>query len=238
MGKRLESQRRGKGSPTFKATHKMKKSQYPSNTLFEGKTIKAQVISLFKDSGRQAAMQKLLLEDNSVSLIVAPEGAFTGQEIEIGENAGIRIGNIAPLESIPEGCPVFNIELAPGDGGKIARATGKYAILLRKGLKNASIKLPSGKAKDFNLKCLATIGIASGGERTDKPLIKAGNSYHLKKSKKKFWPTVRGVKKNAVDHPFGGSQHHAGKSKSTSRHAPPGRKVGNIAYKRTGRKKK
>src|SRR3989338_3112046 len=237
MGKRLESQRRGKGSHTFISTHKRTKSMYPRLSRIGGATVKAQVMELYKDSGRQAIMQKLQLEDNTEALLVAPEGTFTGKEIFIGPQAGIETGNVTPLRNVPEGCPVFNIEFKPGDGGKAAKATGQFCILISKGPSTASVKLPSGEAKELSLDCYATIGIASGGERMEKPMFKAGNAHYYYKSKKIFWPTVRGVKKNALDHPFGGAQHHAGKSKSTSRHAPPGRKVGHIASSRTGRKK-
>lgn len=96
----------------------------------------------------------------------------------------------------------------------------------------------SGKIKQIDLACRATIGCAAGGGRQEKPMVKAGTAFHLCKARKKWFPTVRGVKMNALDHPFGGSAHHAGKSKSTSRNAPPGRKVGAIASKRTGRIKK
>jgi large subunit ribosomal protein L2 len=84
----------------------------------------------------------------------------------------------------------------------------------------------------------ATIGNVSCGGRTEKPFVKAGNKFHAMRAKRKFYPWVRGVAMNAVDHPFGGAQHHPGKSKSTSRNAPPGRKVGAIASTRTGRRKK
>ena len=83
----------------------------------------------------------------------------------------------------------------------------------------------------------ATIGVIAGGGRKTKPFVTAGAKFKSNESKKKY-PIVRGVAMNAVDHPFGGYQHHVGHSKSTSRHAPPGRKVGAIASKRTGRKKK
>lgn len=104
--------------------------------------------------------------------------------------------------------------------------------------KNATIKMPSGNMIKLPLDVRATIGNVSCGGRQDKPMVKAGNKFYAMKAKKKMWPRVRGVKMNAVDHPFGGASHHPGKSKSTSRNAPPGRKVGAIASTRTGRRKK
>jgi len=80
------------------------------------------------------------------------------------------------------------------------------------------------------------VGIVAGGGRIDKPMLKAGRNYHKYKAKRKSWPRVRGVAMNPVDHPFGGGNHqHIGKPSTVSRYAPPGRKVGLIAARRTGR---
>jgi large subunit ribosomal protein L2 len=111
-------------------------------------------------------------------------------------------------------------------------------LIVSKDKNRAFIKMPSGKSVTLDLRGRATIGCVSCGGRGEKPFIKAGRKHHAMKAKKRQWPRVRGVAMNPVDHPFGGAQHHAGKSKSTSRHAHAGRKVGAIASKRTGRKKK
>ncbi|MDO8633808.1 MAG: 50S ribosomal protein L2 [archaeon] len=237
MAHRLIQQRRGKGSPTFIASRKgVGKLSYPN--LNEEKKMVGEIIEFLHDPTKSSALARVMLEDNSSALIVAAEGAFEGQRIEVGKNAEISVGNILPLGDCPEGAPVFSIEMIPGDGGKIARASGSYALILSKEKNNVTLKARSGKILSFNARCRATIGMASGGGRTEKPLVKAGAKYHKMRVKKKFWPIVRGVAMNVIDHPFGGSQHHPGKSKSTSRNAPPGRKVGAIASKRTGRKKK
>ena len=86
--------------------------------------------------------------------------------------------------------------------------------------------------------CRATIGCVGGGGRKDKPFVKAGKRWHAMRAKHKKHPYPRAVAMNALNHPFGGANHHPGKSKSTSRHAAPGRKVGDIASRRTGRRKK
>ena len=111
-------------------------------------------------------------------------------------------------------------------------------MLITKDAKKATVKLPSKKLVNLPLNVRATIGNVSCGGRGEKPFVKAGNKFHAMKAKKKLYPRVRGVAMNALDHPFGGAQHHPGKSKSTARNAPPGRKVGSIASKRTGRRKK
>ena len=200
--------------------------------------LQGQVIDLVKESGRNSVLALISFEDGSTNYIVAAEGLSVGQNIAFGKNASVAIGNVLPLERIPEGCPIFDIEIVPGDGGKLVKGSGVYALLVTKGKKAAHVKLPSGKTVELNLASRATIGCSAGGGRKEKPMLKAGTKFHLMASKSRSYLSARGVAKNAVDHPFGGSQHHAGKSKSTARNAPPGRKVGNIASKRTGRRKK
>ncbi|MEM0359789.1 MAG: 50S ribosomal protein L2 [Candidatus Diapherotrites archaeon] len=237
MGKRIEIQRRGKGGPVWTARKKGRKSSYPP--LEKGKDVeKGQIVEFSKEIGRNALLARVLMDSEKEFYVVAAEGVFLGQEIEMGRKAEIKIGNILPLSEIPEGCPVFNIEMRPGDGGKLVRATGSYSLLVSKNNKTAVLRLPSGKNKEVLAECRASIGNVACGERTEKPFIKAGAKFHYMKAKSRPWPVVRGVAKNALDHPFGGAQHHAGKSKSVSRNAPPGRKVGAIASRRTGRRKK
>ncbi len=239
MSRRIDSQRRGKGGPAFRARKGGKESRYLSLRESKNKLIKGHIVDLTKEPGRNTVMARILTENNDEFFSVAAEGLFIGEEIEIGKGASIEIGNILPLRDVPEGCPVFNIELVPGDGGAIARSTGSFAILVSKDDSKALLKLPSGKTKQVPLDSRATIGCASGGERTEKPFVKAGKKFYQVKAKGgRIFPVTRGVAKNASTHPFGGEQHHAGKSKSVSRHAPPGRKVGQIASKRTGRKKR
>ena len=239
MGKRLRVQRLGKGGTTFRTRRKGRIDiVYPTYLKMKDKAIKGEVVRLFKEPGRNVVVAEVLLEDDSKCFMLAPEGLQVGQIIALGKGASLDIGNVLPLANIPEGCPIFNIEAVPGDGGKLVRASGAYALLVGKDEESAIIKLPSGKTKTLNLECRATIGCASGGERTEKPFIKAGKKYHHMKAKRKKHVKVRGVAMNAADHPFGGEQHHPGKSKSVKRGAPPGRKVGHIASRRTGRRKK
>jgi len=236
MGRRLKSQRRGKGGPTFRATKKAGKSSYPP--VEKSKTIAGQVLGFEKKPGRNGLLARILTDKKEEFAVIAAEGMFVGQEIEIGEKADLKVGNIMPLSRIPEGCPVFNVEMQPGDGGRLVRSTGSYSLVVSKTARTATIRLPSGKNKALSLECRAMVGNAACGERTEKPLVKAGNKYYFMKAKSRPWPIVRGVAMNASDHPYGGEQHHAGKSKSVARGAPPGRKVGQIASKRTGRRKR
>ena len=239
MGKRLKHQRRGKGSSVFKAKNKGIDSVYISyGEKQKEDVLQGQVIDLIKENGRNSIIAEIMFENNDVEQVVVAEGIEVGQSVWYGKKASIEIGNALPLNAIPEGCPIFNIEKSPGDGGRFVRSSGSYALLVSKDKKYAYVKLPSGKTKNINLLSRATIGSVAGGGRTEKPFVKAGNKWKQMKSKSRPYPTTRGVAMNPIAHPFGGSQHHAGGSKSTSRHAHPGRKVGNIASKRTGRRKK
>jgi len=235
MGKRLTNQRRGRGTNTFKAKLKGIESKYlaQNDDLMNG-----EVVSFTKETGRNAIMAKIEFDNGKQQEIVAAEGSYVGQKVQQGPGANIAVGNVTPLSDLPEGCPIFNIEKVVGDGGSLVKSAGSYALLVSKDKKKVTVKMPSGKLLILPLTVRAMIGNASCGGKGEKPFAKAGTKFFAMKAKKKFWPTVRGVAMNAVDHPFGGAQHHAGKSKSTSRNAPPGRKVGHIASKRTGRKKK
>ena len=140
------------------------------------------------------------------------------------------------LDQIPEGTQICNVEARPGDGGKIARSGGNSAMVDPRMGDYGRSPLPSGRTKDLPAKCRATIGVLGGPGRTEKPLMKAGAADHRAKARGKLYPTVSGVAMNPVDHPHGGGNHQAVHGpNSVSRHAPPGKKVGNIAPRRTGR---
>ncbi len=199
-------------------------------------TISGTVVDIEHDPARSAPVANVEFEDGDQRLVLAPEGITVGDQIQIGVSASIEPGNTLPLAEIPEGVPICNVEAKPGDGGKYARASGVNATLLTHDRNVAVVQLPSDEMKRLDPQCRATIGVVAGGGRTEKPVLKAGKKYHKVKSRGTVWPRVRGVAMNAVDHPFGGGgRQHPGKPKSISRNAPPGRKVGDIASKRTGR---
>ena len=198
--------------------------------------VTGEVLDIEHDPARSAPIADVQFDDGDRRLVLAPEGVTVGEEIQIGVSAAIEPGNTLPLAEIPEGVPVCNVEANPGDGGKFARASGVNATLLTHDRNVAVVQLPSDEMKRLDPQCRATIGVVAGGGRTEKPVLKAGKKYHKVKSRGTVWPRVRGVAMNAVDHPFGGGgRQHPGKPKSISRDAPPGRKVGDIASKRTGR---
>jgi len=236
MGRRIRGQRRGRGTPTFRAPSHRYKSDLQHRKAEDGDVISGQVVDIEHDPARSAPIAAVEFEDGDQRLVLAPEGIGVGDEIQVGVSAEIAPGNTLPLAEIPEGVPVCNIEAKQGDGGKFARASGVNGQLISHDRKVAIVKLPSGEFKRLDPQCRATIGVVAGGGRTEKPLVKAGNKHHKAKARGLVWPRVRGVAMNAVDHPFGGGgRQHPGKPKSISRNAPPGRKVGDISSRRTGR---
>lgn len=165
---------------------------------------------------------------------------YTGQFIYCGKKAQLGIGNILPLSEIPEGTAVCNVEEYTGDGGSLARTSGRSATVIGHNFDTGktTLRLPSGKKKVVSIKCRAMIGLVAGGGRTEKPLLKAGRAYHKYRVKRNCWPKTRGVAMNPVDHPHGGGNHqHVGHPTTVSRFAPPGQKVGLIAATRTGRRR-
>ena len=241
MGKRIRVQRRGRGTPTFRApTHRrIAPVQYP--TLSKDKQeegLQGQVMEILHESGRGTPLAPVKLETGETYYTVVPEGVYEGQSIRIGDNASVDIGNVLPLGKIPEGTMICNIELSPGDGGKIARSSGSYATVVAHTPEGTIIRLPSGKTRYLNDLCRATVGVVSGAGRVDKPFLKAGVKFHWKRAKGQVYPRTRGVAMVAAAHPYGSSKRSARKVTTVSRHAPPGKKVGLIAARSAGRKRK
>ena len=242
MGKKILVQRRGRGTSQFRAaSHKKKGSvKYRKITKIEytDEIIVGSVKDIVHDPGRGAPVAIVLFQDALKKVILPSEGLKVGQSIEYGAGATVVIGNTMPLLAIPDGSPVFNIELTPGDGGRLIRSSGGYATILGRDKGKVTLQLPSGEMKEIPQRCRATIGIVAGGGRTEKPFVKAGNKHYLKKAKGHYYPRVRGVAMNAVSHPHGGGAHQSPPRATTvSRHAQPGRKVGLIAARRSGRRR-
>ncbi len=236
MGKNLIQQKRGKGgpryrSPGFKYAGKASYRQ-PSEKITSGK-----ILDIIKCSGHTAPLIKVKYDNGETSLMIAPEGVKVGDGIKVGSGKDIGPGNIASLKDLPEGTLVYNIENTPGDGGKVARSSGMFARIVYKSKKKIMVKLPSHKQKEFNPECRATIGTIAGSGRLEKPFLKAGKKYYAMKARNKLWPITSATSMNSLSHPFGGTKSsHKGKPTQSSRNSPPGRKVGKIAPKRTGRK--
>lgn len=232
MGKRIIQQARGHGSGTYRVRrmafrHELK---YPAKLSGQGTVIK-----LLNSSGHSAPLAKVNYE-KGLFYMPAFKGMIEGQKINFGVKE-IKEGNILRLGSIPVKTPVYNIESRPGDGGVFIKSAGSYGTVNRIVGKDVYVLMPSKKEKKFNKNCRVTIGIVAGSGRLDKPLVKAGKMYYIKKSKGKLWPRTSAVKVNIIDHPFGSGRGKNPKSKVAKRNAPPGKRVGLLRPKRTGKKK-
>jgi large subunit ribosomal protein L2 len=240
MGKRLKQQKRGAGSPRYRAPKKRFKTnlEYRSyDDMEKTGVITGKVLSLVDDPARTAVLMKVRYDNGETGLLPAPEGIAVGDEIDVGAQGRLIHGSILPLYRVPDGAYVFNIERNPGDGGKLVKAAGSYANVVAKEGKLIYIKLPSRKTITVSNECRAQLGVIAGGGRLEKPLLKAGNNHYKMKALCRLWPKVRGVHQAAYNHPHGGKQHHAGKPTTVSRGSPPGSKVGHIAARQTGRRK-
>ena len=232
MGKRIITQRRGRGTSTYKApSHRYKYTiTYPKTDVKSGK-----IIDLINDTARSAPLAIIKLDDNSKITIPAPLKVKQGDQINFTE---VNPGNILKLKDIPEGTQIYNIEKLPKSYGTFCRAAGTSAKILTKTKEYVEVKLPSKKQKKFHPECRATIGEIAGTGRLEKPILKAGKKHHMMKAKGKLYPKTSGVAMNAVDHPFGsGRGRHVGKPKTAPKNAPPGRNVGLIRARRTGKKR-
>jgi len=162
---------------------------------------------------------------------------YSGQFVYAGKSASLTVGNILPVNQMPEGTVLSNVESKVGDRGAFARASGTSSIIIghSEDGKKTRVRLPSGVRKAIPGTCRGMVGIVAGGGRTEKPILKAGNAYHAAKAKRKNWPNVRGVAMNPVEHPHGGGNHqHIGHPSTVRRDTAHGRKVGLIAARRTG----
>merc|ERR1712000_556395 len=214
MGRVIRSQRKGNGT-VFKAVTRTRQGPAKHRSLDYSEKhgyVRGVVKDIVHDPGRGAPLAKVVFKHPykyklQKELFIAAEGMYTGQFVYAGNR------------------------------GAFARASGNYATIISHTDDNKTrIKLPSGTKKSVPSTCRAMVGVVAGGGRLDKPLLKAGNSYHKYKVKRNCWPKVRGVAMNPVEHPHGGGNHqHIGHASTVRRSAPPGQKVGLIAARRTGR---
>jgi large subunit ribosomal protein L2 len=236
LGKRPLVRRRGRGGRQFRAitVGKIAPAKYPYYKLDEIHS--GVIVDLVHERGRDAPLAKVSFEDGTNSYIPASEATKIGDRIEMGSEASATARNILPLESIPDGTTICNIEKNVGDGGKLIKSAGSSAIVFSHGTEGVTIKFPSGKFSILNHRCRAMIGAISGAGRREKPFLKAGNREKYMHSHGKLYPKVRGIAQAAVYHPHGGGRHqHIGRQSSVGRTTPPGRKVGIISPRKTGR---
>jgi len=163
--------------------------------------VPAKVASIEYDPNRSANIALLVYADGEKRYIIAPLGLQKGDTVMSGENADIRTGNTLPLEKIPVGTVIHNIEMHPGKGGQLARSAGVSAQLMAKEGRYATLRLPSGEMRYILVKCRATIGTVGNAEHELVSLGKAGRKRHMN-----VRPSVRGVVMNPCDHPHGGGE--------------------------------
>ena len=239
MGKNLIQQARGKGGPTYKAPSFRYRGKAKHKKFHKKGLVNGTVVDLVHCPGHSAPLAAVNYEDGEKALTVAPEGICVGERLQIGDEALLKTGNVSILKNIPEGTPIHNIELCPGDGGKFVRSSGNFARVSAHLKDKVVVILPSKKQKTFLPGCRASIGVVAASRRVEKPFVKAGKRYHKMRARNKLYPIVSGAAMNVVDHPFGNKRSsRKSKARPAPRNAPPGRKVGMIAPKRTGRKKK
>ncbi len=232
MAKRIISQARGKGSPTYRAKKRAFRFRlhYPKNLEGEGVVAK-----LHNSPAHTSPIAKIKYKEG-VFYIPAFNGMTEGQKINFG-GKDVALGTIMKLGNVPLKTQIYNIESRPGDGGIFIKTAGNSATINKVIGEHVFILMPSKKERKFNPECRAIIGTIAGAGRLDKPIIKAGKKHYMKKAKNKLWPRTSAIKMNAIDHPFGSGRGKNPKSKIAKRNAPPGARVGLIRPRRTGRKK-
>jgi large subunit ribosomal protein L2 len=167
--------------------------------------VPAKVAAIEYDPNRSARIALLHYADGAKAYILAPARIKVGAVVESGPTADIKPGNALPLENIPTGTMVHNVELKPGQGGKMARSAGSSVQLVAKDGAHAVLRVPSGEMRRVQLTCRATVGQVGNTDHENQSVGKAGRSRWLGKR-----PAVRGSAMNPVDHPHGGGE---GKSK-------------------------
>ena len=165
--------------------------------------VPAEVATVEYDPNRTCYIALLKYADGDKRYILAPQGLRPGARVESGERADIRPGNALPLRNIPTGTVVHNVELVPGQGGRLGRAAGSGIQVVAKEGPRVTLRLPSSEMRMVRADCRATVGTLSNSEHQNVELGKAGRARH-----KGVRPQTRGVAMNPVDHPHGGGEAH------------------------------
>ena len=166
--------------------------------------VPAKVLGIEYDPNRTAYIALIQYEDGTKKYIIAPQGLTAGDTVYSGADADIKPGNTLPIENIPVGTFIYNIELYPGKGAQLVRSAGCAAQLMAKENGEAQVRLPSGEVRIVRLNCTATIGTVSNIDHANVMVGKAGKTRH-----KGIRPHVRGSVMNPCDHPHGGGDGRA-----------------------------
>lgn len=232
MGKRIIQRARGKGSLTYRT----RKKAFRISISYPIKEGVGEVLKLLNVACYSAPVAKIKL-NGKIFYTIAAQGLYEGQQISIGKGK-VAIGNILPLKSMPMGTQVFGLETMPGNGPKLIRSSGISARVIKKESKGVYVLLPSKKEKLFNPMTRATVGAVAASGRREKPIIKAGKRVHMSKAiGARIYPRTSAVKMNVIDHPFGSGRGKRIKRKIAKRWSPPGKKVGMLRPKKSGKKR-
>jgi large subunit ribosomal protein L2 len=232
MGKRIIQQARGHGSLSYR----VRKKAYVYRIKYPMKNGEAQILDLLHSAGHSAPLLKVKIKDE-IFYNPAFSGAVVGDKVNIG-SSDIKPGNILEIRNIPAGTFIYNIEINPGDGGKMIRVGGSSAqIVKQEELNKVIVLMPNRKQITVNGYCRATVGNIANDGRILKPFMNAGKKFYKMKARNKLWPRSSAVKMNAIDHPFGSGRGKRIKPKIAKRNSPPGTRVGHIRPRRTGRSK-
>ncbi|MFM7645932.1 MAG: 50S ribosomal protein L2 [Sphingomonadales bacterium] len=172
----------------------------------------ATVDSIQYDPNRTAFIALLIYTDGEKRYILAPQGLQVGAKVESGANVAPEVGNALPMRNMPLGTNVHNIEMQPGQGGKLARSAGSSAQLSNKEDRYAVLKMPSGELRKVLIDCYATVGVVSNSDHSLQSMGKAGRNRW-----RGIRPRNRGVAMNPVDHPMGGGEGKASGGQPRSR---------------------
>src|SRR5687767_4732951 len=176
------------------------------------KDIKATVVSIEYDPNRTTFIALLNYADGEKRYIIAPQGLQVGATVISGDAVAPDLGNALQMKNMPLGTVIHNIEMQPGQGGKLVRSAGGSAQLSNKEEKYAVLKMPSGELRKILINCYATVGVVSNSDHSLQSLGKAGRNVW-----KGIRPRVRGVAMNPVDHPMGGGEGRASGGQPRSR---------------------
>jgi large subunit ribosomal protein L2 len=166
--------------------------------------MEATVVSIEYDPNRTPFIALVQYADGEKRYIIAPQGLQVGAKVSSGENVAPEVGNALPMKFMPLGTMIHNIEMQPGQGGKLVRSAGSSAQLANKEEAYAVLKMPSGELRKVLINCYATVGVVSNSDHNLETAGKAGRNRW-----KGVRPRVRGVAMNPVDHPMGGGEGRA-----------------------------
>ena len=189
---RITSRRRGGGHKRLYRVVDFKRTKFDVSAVVE---------RIEYDPNRSAFIALLKYDDGEQAYIIAPQRLREGDRVIAANRADIKPGNAMPMENMPVGTIIHNVEMKPGRGGQMARAAGTYVQLIGKDSGFAQLRLTSGELRMVPAKCMATIGAVSNADNKNQNMSKAGRSRWLGKR-----PKVRGVAMNPVDHPHGGGE--------------------------------